>query len=93
MPKREVAMGLEIKRTPQEQMDLIMGIILDLQMAAQKMGRELHEQMDKKVDAALESKIPVIQGREALREAVKLKQLLIERGVITAQEFEAKLRE
>lgn len=86
-------MGIKIEQTSEEQISLLMGMVLDLQAEIAKRFREINEQTDKRIDAILESKIPVIDGRLALRDIVKLRELLIEKGLISEAEFIAKLKE
>ena len=69
-----------------------MGLMLDLQKQIAQDRHKMMETIEKQVDKSFESKLPVIEGRLALREAVKLRQLLVEKGIIREEEFLAKLR-
>ena len=86
-------MGIQVQRTAKEQMEILMGIVLDLQKQVQQSSRKMIEEIEKRVNQQIESKTQIIHGRLALREAVMLKQLLIEKGIITEDEFIAKLKE
>ena len=86
-------MGIQVQRTAEEQMEILMGIVLDLQKQVQQSSRKMIEEIEKRVNQQIESKTQIIHGRLALREAVMLKQLLIEKGIITEDEFIAKLKE
>lgn len=67
--------------------------MLDLQKQMAQDRRKLFDEMEKRVDKLMESKSEVIGGRLALRDIVKLRQLLVEKGIITEEEFIAKLKE
>jgi len=84
---------LEIKKTPGERLDLLMSVVLDIQMELPKMRREMMAEVEKQVNSQIESKLSVIETRLALREVVKLRQLLVEKGIITEAEFIAKIQE
>lgn len=86
-------MGIQVQRTAEKQMEILMGIVLDLQKQVQQSSRKMIEEIEKRVSQQIESKTQIIHGRLALREAVMLKQLLIEKGIITEDEFIAKLKE
>jgi len=88
---------IQVQRTAEEQMEILMGIVLDLQKEVYQVSRKMAEmitvQVEERVDKALESKSEVIGGRLALRDIVKLRQLLQEKDIITEDEFIAKLKE
>jgi hypothetical protein len=84
---------IEVKKTPEERLDLLMSIVLDIKMELPKMRREMLAEVEKQIDKQIESKLSVIETRLALREAVKLRQLLVEKSLISEDEFLAKLKE
>jgi hypothetical protein len=83
---------IKVQRTVEEQLEILMGLMLDLQKQIAQDRHKMMETIEKQVDKSFESKLPVIEGRLALREAVKLRQLLVEKGIIREEEFLAKLR-
>ena len=78
---------LKVERTPEEQMEILMGLLLDLQKQMAQDRQKMAEMIDKKVDAALETKRPILEGRESWRYVLALKNLLIEKGLITKEDF------
>jgi hypothetical protein len=84
---------IQVQRTVEEQIEILMGLMLDLQKQMAQDRRKLFDEMEKRVDKLMESKSEVIGGRLALRDIVKLRQLLVEKGIITEEEFIAKLKE
>ena len=88
-------MGIQVQRTAEEQMGILMGLMLDLQkqMAQDRRKlfdeiKKLHLEMEKEVVAAVKP----LEAGLALREANLLKRLLIEKGLITEDEFLRKLQ-
>ena len=52
-----------------------------------EMKQRLAQLVEAAVDKALETKLPVIEGRLALKEANLVKRLLIEKGILTEKEY------
>jgi hypothetical protein len=84
------------KRNPEDQIMYVLALVLDLTREVselRKMKASIVKDLDEIVDRKIESKDRMIAARLAQREAVKLRQLLVDKGIITQEEFEARLRD
>jgi len=61
--------------------------ITELQKEINKLNNDLRRICQEETDKAIESKIPVIDGRLALKEANLVKRILIEKGIIDEKEY------
>jgi hypothetical protein len=86
-------MMIQVQRTVEEQIEILMGLLLDLQKQMAQDRQRATKFIEERVDKCFESKLPVIEGHLALRDIVKLRQLLVEKGIIREEEFIAKIKE
>lgn len=84
---------IQVQRTVEEQIEILMGLMLDLQKQMAQDRQRAIKFIEERVDKCFENKLPVIEGHLALRDIVKLRQLLVEKGIIREEEFIAKIKE
>ena len=66
---------------------IILEQLADLRKDINRLNREIRQICHEEADKALESKIPVIEGQLALKEANLVKRMLIEKGIIDEKEY------
>ena len=83
------------KMRPMKRMSFKRAIIehvAELQKEINKLNCDLRRICQEEADKAIESKIPTIEGRLALKEANLVKRILIEKGIIDEKEYIERFR-
>jgi hypothetical protein len=83
--------GIQLKRTPEEQFELLLNAVLDIKLEMAKISREMREKVDMEVEKNISGKIMTLESLG--RRGIVLQELLIEQGILSRGKIKAKEQE